>query len=174
MTLPLLVLAVPSLLIGLIGTPVNNVFERFIHAPGEEAAELLAEAAAFDWSEYLILAGASVGVALIGITLASLMYLSHRIDPKALAETFKPLYLFSLNKWYIDDLYDRVIVRGCRRIARQVLEVDYNIVDGAVNLTGFVTLLSGEGLKYFENGRAQFYALVIFMAILGFVILSSA
>jgi len=173
MTLPLLVLAVPSLLLGLMGTPVNNVFERFIHAPGEEAAELLAEAAAFDWGDYFILAGASVGIALIGITLASLMYLRHRIDPKALAETFRPLYLFSLNKWYIDDLYDRVIVRGCRRIARQVLEVDYNIVDGAVNLTGFVTLLSGEGLKYFENGRAQFYALVIFMAILGFVILSS-
>lgn len=174
MTLPLLVLAVPSFLIGLIGTPVDNVFEKFIHAPGHEAAEVIAEATAFNWGEYLTLAGSSVGIALIGITLASLMYLRHRIDPAAIAETLQPLYQFSLHKWYIDDFYNRVIVRGCRRIARQVLEVDYNVVDGAVNLTGFVTLLSGEGLKYFENGRVQFYALVIFTAILGFVILSSA
>jgi NAD(P)H-quinone oxidoreductase subunit 5 len=52
------------------------------------------------------------------------------------------------------------------------MEVDFRIVDGAVNLTGFVTLISGEGLKYFENGRAQFYALIVFAAVLGFVVLS--
>jgi NAD(P)H-quinone oxidoreductase subunit 5 len=50
------------------------------------------------------------------------------------------------------------------------MEVDYRIVDGAVNLTGLATLLSGEGLKYFETGRAQFYALTIFAAVLGIVV----
>lgn len=63
-----------------------------------------------------------------------------------------------------------MFVLGCRRLARQIMEVDYRVVDGAVNLTGLVTVLSGEGLKYFENGRAQFYALIIFAAVLGFVI----
>jgi NAD(P)H-quinone oxidoreductase subunit 5 len=43
-------------------------------------------------------------------------------------------------------------------------------VDGAVNLTGFFTLVSGEALKYLENGRAQFYALIVFGAVLGLVI----
>jgi NAD(P)H-quinone oxidoreductase subunit 5 len=52
------------------------------------------------------------------------------------------------------------------------MEVDFRVVDGAVNLTGLVTLLSGEGLKYFENGRAQFYALIVFGAVLGFVVFS--
>jgi NAD(P)H-quinone oxidoreductase subunit 5 len=41
-----------------------------------------------------------------------------------------------------------------------------------VNLTGLATLLSGEGLKYLENGRAQFYALIVFGAVLGLVIVS--
>jgi NAD(P)H-quinone oxidoreductase subunit 5 len=49
----------------------------------------------------------------------------------------KPLYELSLHKWYFDEIYDQVFVQGLRRIARQVMEVDFRIVDGAVNLTGF-------------------------------------
>jgi NAD(P)H-quinone oxidoreductase subunit 5 len=53
------------------------------------------------------------------------------------------------------------------------MEVDYCVIDGAVNLTGLVTLVSGEGLKYLENGHAQFYALIVFAAVLGLVIVYS-
>jgi NAD(P)H-quinone oxidoreductase subunit 5 len=172
MTFPLMALAVPSVLIGLLGTPFNNLFEAFIHAPSESLAEISEHAAEFELTEFLIMAGNSVGIALIGITLASLMYLSRKIDAGAIAEKIKPLYLFSLNKWYLDDINDWLFVKGLRRLARQVLEVDYRVVDGAVNLTGLVTLVTGEGLKYFENGRAQFYALIVFVAVLGFVIFS--
>jgi NAD(P)H-quinone oxidoreductase subunit 5 len=173
MTLPLVVLAVPSILIGLVGTPFNNLFEGFIHPPSEAVAAATHVVHEFDMTEFLVMGGSSVGIGLIGITLASLMYLQRVINPAKIAAQIKPLYEFSLNKWYIDNLYNNVFVNGCRRLARQVLEVDYNVVDGAVNLTGFVTMLTGEGLKYFENGRAQFYALIIFVALLGFVIFAS-
>jgi NAD(P)H-quinone oxidoreductase subunit 5 len=166
MTLPLVILAVPSALIGLVGTPFNNYFEAFISAPGH-VAELTHE---FDLNEFLIMAGSSVGIGLIGITLASLMYLSRKIDPSAIASKIPALYNLSLNKWYIDDIYNSVFVVGLRRVARQVMEVDYRVVDGAVNLTGLATLLGGEGLKYLETGRAQFYALIIFGAVLGLVV----
>ncbi|MGB3402749.1 MAG: NAD(P)H-quinone oxidoreductase subunit 5 [Microcoleaceae cyanobacterium] len=172
MTFPLMALAVPSVLIGLLGTPFNNLFEAFIHAPSETLAEISEHAAEFELTEFLIMAGNSVGIALIGITLASLMYLRHKIDAGAIAEKIKPLYLFSLNKWYLDEINDFLFVKGLRRLARQVLEVDYRVVDGAVNLTGLVTLVTGEGLKYFESGRAQFYALIVFVAVLGFVVFS--
>jgi NAD(P)H-quinone oxidoreductase subunit 5 len=172
MTFPLMALAIPSVLIGLLGTPFNNLFEAFIHAPSESLAEISEHAAEFELTEFLIMAGNSVGIALIGITLASLMYLSRKIDAGAIAEKIKPLYLFSLNKWYLDEINDFLFVKGLRRLARQVLEVDYRVVDGAVNLTGLVTLVTGEGLKYFENGRAQFYALIVFVAVLGFVVFS--
>ncbi|RUR74401.1 oxidoreductase [Nostoc sp. PCC 7120 = FACHB-418] len=170
MTLPLLILAIPSMLIGLVGTPYNNYFERFIFSPTESLAEVLEKAAEFDPNEFYIMAGGSVGVSLIGITLASLMYLQRKIDPAAIAAKIKPLYELSLNKWYFDDIYHRVFVLGLRRLARQVMEVDFRVVDGAVNLTGFFTLVSGEGLKYLENGRVQFYALIVFGAVLGLVI----
>ncbi|AFY67424.1 NAD(P)H-quinone oxidoreductase subunit 5 [Geitlerinema sp. PCC 7407] len=171
MTLPLVVLAVPSMLIGLLGTPFGNYFEAFVHPPTEAIAHV-AEAEAVNWTEFLIMAGNSVGIALIGITLASLMYLRGKIDPGAIANKIKPLYNLSRNKWYLDEINDVLFVKGSRRLARQVLEVDSKVVDGLVNLAGFVTLVTGEGLKYFENGRAQFYALIVFVAVLGLVIFS--
>ncbi len=170
MALPLVVLAIPSIFIGLVGTPYNNYFERFIYSPTESLAEVIEKAAEFDPHEFYIMAGSSVGISLIGITLASLMYLMRKIDPDAIAQKLKPLYELSLNKWYFDDIYYRVFVLGLRRVARQVMEVDFRVVDGAVNLTGFFTLVSGEGLKYLENGRVQFYALIVFGAVLGLVI----
>ncbi|MEY2985583.1 MAG: dehydrogenase subunit 5, Involved in fixation, partial [Cyanobacteriota bacterium] len=169
MTFPLMALAVPSVLIGLLGRPWANQFEAFIHAPGE----MVEQAAEFEWAEFLIMAGNSIGIALIGITLASLMYWQHKLKPQAIADKLPALYQLSLNKWYFDTIYDRIFVQGSRRLARQIMEVDYKVIDGAVNLTGLVTLVSGEGLKYLENGRAQFYALIVFGAVLGFVIVFS-
>jgi NAD(P)H-quinone oxidoreductase subunit 5 len=172
MTLPLLLLAVPSALVGLVGMPFDNYFEEFIHPSHVAVAEAAVEAEAFNWTEFLVMGGSSVGIALIGITIASLMYLRGKIDAAAIAQKIKPLYELSLNKWYFDDIYHKVFVLGLRRMARQVMEVDFRVVDGAVNLTGLATLLSGEGLKYFENGRVQFYALILFAAVLGLVIAS--
>jgi NAD(P)H-quinone oxidoreductase subunit 5 len=165
MTLPLVVLAVPSAVIGLVGTPFHNYFGEFIHAPG--AVEAAHE---FDMMEFLIMGGNSVGIALIGITLASFMYLQKKINPREIADKIPTLYQLSLNKWYFDNIYTQIFVTGLRRLARQVMEVDYRVVDGAVNITGLATLLGGEGLKYFENGRAQFYALIFFGAILIMVV----
>lgn len=166
MTLPLVVLAIPSMAIGLLGMPFNNRFEAFIYAPGEANAALEA-AAEFEWQEFLIMAGNSVGIALIGITLASLMYRTRSVDPSAIANRFPSLYEFSLNKWFIDDFYERTVIKGCRRIARQVLEVDFKVVDGVVNFTGFMAVVTGEGLKYLESGRTQFYLFFIFIAVIG-------
>jgi len=174
MTLPLMVLAVPSILVGLVGTPFGNYFEAFIHPPGEvvEAVTGIGIQPGFEWKEFLTMAGSSVGIGLIGISLAVMMYLRHSLDPEAIAQRIQPLYRLSLNKWYIDDIYDVAFVKGSRRLAKQVLEVDVRIVDGLVNLAGFVTLVTGEGLKYLENGRAQFYALIVFGAVLGLVLVS--
>lgn len=177
MTLPLMTLAIPSVLVGLVGTPFANYFEAFIFPPGEEVTELVTEVvmidmAEFEWSEFLIMGGSSVGIALIGITVASLMYLTRKLDAEAIAQKIQSLYQLSLNKWYFDEIYDVLFVQGSRRLARQVMEVDFRIVDGAVNLTGFIAVITGEGLKYFENGRAQFYALIVFGAVLGLVIAS--
>ena len=79
-----------------------------------------------------------------------------------LSKKYPQINSFLQNKWYLDDINEKIFVQGSRKLAREVLEVDAKVVDGVVNLTGLLTLGSGEGLKYFETGRAQFYALIVF------------
>jgi NAD(P)H-quinone oxidoreductase subunit 5 len=167
MASPLAILAIPSVLIGLLGTPWHSRFAQLLNP--EEAAHL---ASHFSWSEFLPLAGASVAVSLIGISLAVLTYYLRRWDLGTnVAARFPSLNAFLANKWYLDAINDVVFVQGSRRLARQVLEVDSKVVDGVVNLTGLLTLGSGEGLKYFETGRAQFYALIVFGGVIAMVVL---
>jgi len=170
MAMPLAVLAVPSVLIGLLGTPWHSRFAELLDP--HEAAEM---AERFSWSEFLPLAGASVAISVAGISLAVLAYYLHRIDlGKAVAARFPAVNAFFANKWYLDAINDKIFVQGSRKLARQVLEVDSKVVDGVVNLTGLLTLGSGEGLKYFETGRAQFYALIVFGGVIAMVVLFSA
>jgi NAD(P)H-quinone oxidoreductase subunit 5 len=170
MAAPLAVLAVPSVLIGLLGTPWNSRFAALLN-PGE-AAEM---AEHFSWGEFLPLAGASVTISVIGITVAVLAYALHKLDlATAVAARFPTINAFLANKWYLDAINDRLFVKGSRKLARQVLEVDAKVVDGVVNLTGLLTLGSGEGLKYFETGRAQFYALIVFGGVIALVLLFSS
>jgi NAD(P)H-quinone oxidoreductase subunit 5 len=170
MAAPLVVLAVPSVLIGLLGTPWNSRFGNLIDPV--EAAEV---AEHFSWGEFLPLAGASVAISSLGIGLAVVAYALHRIDlGTAVAGRFPAINRFLANKWYLDAINEKLFVQGSRRLARQVLDVDSKVVDGVVNLTGLLTLGSGEGLKYFETGRVQFYALIVFGGVIGLVLLFGA
>jgi NAD(P)H-quinone oxidoreductase subunit 5 len=170
MALPLVVLAVPSVLIGLLGMPWNSRFAALVDP--HEAAEMAEQ---FSWQDFLPLAGSSVAISVAGISLAVLAYALHRIDlGQAVAARFPAINRFLVNKWYLDAINDKLFVKGSRKIARKVLDVDSKVVDGVVNLTGLLTLGSGEGLKYFETGRAQFYALIVFGGVIAMVVLFGA
>ena len=105
----------------------------------------------------------------------ALAYALRKIDlGTTVAARFPTINAFLANKWYLDAINDKLFVQGSRKLARSVLEVDSKVVDGVVNLTGLVTLGSGEGLKYFETGRAQFYALIVFGGVIALVVLFGA
>ena len=158
MTFPLVFLSVPSVIIGFIGLPWDS---KFAHLLDPEEAEIAS--GAFELKEFLPLAIASVLIAAIGITIAYKAYFSKNINLSIIfAERFPKINKFLSSKWYLDDINEKLFVKGSRKLAKEVLEVDSKVVDGVVNLTGLVTLGSGEGLKYFETGRAQFYALIVF------------
>jgi NAD(P)H-quinone oxidoreductase subunit 5 len=113
-----------------------------------------------------------VAISVAGITVAVLAYALHRLDlATSVAARFPVVNRFLANKWYLDAINEKIFVQGSRRLARQVLDVDSRVVDGVVNLTGLLTLGSGEGLKYLETGRAQFYALIVFGGVIGLVVL---
>ena len=170
MTFPLVFLAVPSVIIGFIGLPWDSKFANLL-----DPEEALIALESFELKEFLPLAIASVLIASVGIGIAYQAYFARKIDLSILfAQRFPSINNFLSNKWYLDDINEKLFVKGSRKLAKEVLEVDSKVVDGVVNLTGLVTLGSGEGLKYFETGRAQFYALIVFggvillVAIFGF------
>ncbi len=170
MTFPLLFLAVPSVIIGFMGLPWDSKIANLLDPEEAETA-----AKAFELKEFLPLAIASVLIASAGIIIAYQAYFAKKINLSVLfAEQFPSINRFLSNKWYLDDINEKLFVKGSRKLAKEVLEVDSKVVDGVVNLTGLITLGSGEGLKYFETGRAQFYALIVFggvillVAIFGF------
>ncbi len=170
MTFPLVFLAVPSVIIGFMGFPWDSKFANLL-----DPEEALIAIESFELKEFLPLAIASVFIASIGITIAYQAYFAKKINLSILfAQRFPTVNKFLSNKWYLDDINEKLFVKGSRKLAKEVLEVDSKVVDGVVNLTGLVTLGSGEGLKYFETGRAQFYALIVFggvillVAIFGF------
>ena len=67
--------------------------------------------------------------------------------------------------FYIDRLYRITIVPLVRGLSEAGIWIDRHVIDGAVNLVGFVTLFGGESLKYSNSGRSQFYILTILLTL---------
>jgi len=178
MTVPLILLAIPSALLGLlIGLPPENgliagwlrpVFEESTRLAGhEETYQLLGIDGA------LLLA--SVTVAVVGIVIAWRLFgveldgLRRAPDPEAVRElsTRVPfLYRASLNKWWFDDLNDLLFIRIGGRVAAGFWWFDRVIVDGTVNSIGSLTILGGRELRRVQTGRVQNYALGIALGLI--------
>lgn len=74
---------------------------------------------------------------------------------------WQPLQQFLAYDFQIAKLYELTVGAGVSQISRLASWFDRFVVDGAVNLVGLATLLSGESLKYNTSGRYQFYMLTI-------------
>lgn len=142
MALPLVVLAVPSLAAGWLG---NEWFIR---------EELNIE----------VLTASTLAVA-AGFASAVLIYI-FKWFPKSVTEVLAPVRTVLENRFYLDDLYNQLFGRGMQGIGVVVAWFDRNIVDGLVNFVSVVTLAGGEGLKYLETGRTQFYLLVVCISVI--------
>jgi NADH-quinone oxidoreductase subunit L len=120
MTVPLILLAVGAVLAGAVFYEpfVGHHFQDFWRAAIRIAPENQAMEAAHDvalWVKLLpVLMGAS------GIALAYLLYMVFPTVPAQLAERFRGVYLFLLNKWYFDEIYDRLFVRPAMRLGQML------------------------------------------------------
>jgi NADH-quinone oxidoreductase subunit L len=163
MTVPLIILALLSVVGGLIlGVPPEHGWiHRFlgavvghgvIHtASGVAEAASMVEAhgggGAFHALDALLMA-ISVMVGVLGWGLAWFMY-TKRIDiPDRLAERYTDLYELLLNKYWVDELYEFVFVRGAKALANVFWGFDERVVDGAVNGASHLIIQSSE-----ESGR---------------------
>jgi NADH-quinone oxidoreductase subunit L len=107
---------------------------------------------------------------LIGFGLAWLFYIRDPSLPRRLATQQRPLYLFLLNKWYFDELYDVIFVRPAKWLGGFLWKRgDGNVIDGSLNgvamgIIPFFTRLAGRA----QSGYLFHYA---FAMVLGIVVL---
>ena len=165
MVLPLIILAIPSCLLGLINTPWNPQLSYYFLVP-----EITNTIEIIPTSEFLSVAGSSVAVTALGFCFAFVLYSSKNtpLQSNIIKSPILNLYWLSKNKWYIDDIYTMFIMRSHRKIAQVILWIDQNIVDGLVYSVGWTSLLTGEMLRYIENGRLSSYLITF---IIGFLFL---
>ena len=106
----------------------------------------------------------SLLMAISGILLAFTMYQWKKISADKLAEKLKPLYNFSLNKWYFDELYHKTFVAGTLALSSMVAWIDRVIIDGIVDGSATVTKAVSTFTGKFDNIVVD--GLVNFMAYL--------
>jgi NADH-quinone oxidoreductase subunit L len=211
MTVPLMALAVGAIVAGFVGIPAalggGNAIEHFLepsftaehHEPG--AAGETAQNEGEHGTEHvssateLRLMGFSVLVAVAGIMLARKFYISSPEISDRLATQWSGAHRTLSNKYYVDELYNATVISGTFASGRGLWAVDRRVVDGAVNGTGWITIISAwfsgltdrtvvdgavnlvgriceEGSFWFrklQTGLVQNYALLMLFGVFAFV-----
>jgi NADH-quinone oxidoreductase subunit L len=156
MTVPLVILAVLAVAAGFIYPPASGGFAAWL-----TGAELGGHA---NWTVMILsnLAG------IAGLALGWLIYARGTI-PRDLVSARAPGVVRMLaKKYYIDEFYEGVIVRGLRGLGCLLLAIDRYIVDGAVMLSAAIVRGVGNAGTRLQNGQLQTYGLI---TLLGFVII---
>jgi NADH-quinone oxidoreductase subunit L len=82
---------------------------------------------------------AAITAAVLGILLATMVYLWNTVSPHVLAEKLRPLYSLSWHKWWFDELYDFLFVRPTLAIGRFVAVVlDRGLIDGIIHAFAWI------------------------------------
>ena len=209
MTVPLMALAVGAIVAGFVGLPpvlggVNAIgtflapsFTAPVASHGAAAAAHGAEAHHIARSAEFGLMAFSVAIGVLGIFLAYRFYVKDPSIAERLAQRWAGAHRVLSNKYYVDEAYDATVINGTLASARGLWTVDRNVVDGAVNGTGKITVvtswLSGltdrsvvDGLvnavaaviqetsftfRRLQTGLVQNYALLMLFGVFAFVTL---
>jgi NADH-quinone oxidoreductase subunit L len=209
MTFTLQVLAVGAIVAGLVGIPAalggGNALEHFLEPSftaqhegghGAEMAEGEHETRPHvSRGEEIGLMAFSVLIAALGIGLAQRFYVSRPEIAERLATEWAGPHRLLSNKYYVDELYNATVIsgtfaagRGLWTFDRQVVDgavngtsrvtvissffsglTDRTVVDGLVNLVGWIVQESSHVFRRFQTGLVQNYALLMLFGIFAFV-----
>ncbi len=177
MTLPLVLLAVgavaagwvgiPPLLGGTIGIEHSDKFGAFL-APVVGHPHASVHTHAEEWA----VMGLSVLLAISGILAARYCYLKNPELPVKIGEKFKFAYRVLWNKYYVDELYDCIIVKPTFWVARNIIVgiTDGKIIEGVVNGVPAAIGRFSESFRKIQTGFTHHYAMVMAFGLLAIAI----
>ena len=156
MVIPLIVLAVLSVIGGYLGFPGHSWLEGWLEPiVGGGAAE---EHGAIQYIMMLL----SVLIGLVGIGLGYYLYVVKPEIPKKIHSSFGAIYKVLFNKYYVDELYEAILVNPIHQLAKACWKyIDVIIVDGSVLALGRIARFAGEVTRQAQTGALQVYAVFI-------------
>ncbi len=200
MAIPLIILAIGSIVAGYVGIPHalggHNAIEGFLEpafevhqtaggeatAAAEPAAPATTEASPValagqsetghatgavpgDIATERMLMAISTGIAVAGIGIAMFFWLRRPSAPAALARQFSGVHRLLLNKYYVDEIYNAVIVQPIKQVSTGALwkGVDAGVIDGSVNGVGAGVQSLSSSLRRLQTGSIRTYAASLFL-----------
>ena len=168
MTLPLVVLAVPSALIGWLLFSTNWLAHFLSATPSLTAAAVANTATPHVFHVNLAIQGTLA--AAIGIVVAAIGYLGRRSDGPLLERFLGPLGTLFAEKFYFDQLYAALVVRPLEGLAFVAALFDRYVIDGAVDAIASAPGSLGSIIRRSQSGLMQRYALAGVMGVLTIVV----
>jgi NADH-quinone oxidoreductase subunit L len=190
MATALVVLALGSIVAGWVGVPHalkgHNEIEAFLEPSFE--AHAMAPATEFQVTEgrpgvsgpaaggheapavgegtELLLMGVSTGLAFAGIGLAAYFWLKNRAAVERIARSFAPVHTLLLNKYYVDELYDALVVSPIKVMSVGLWKgADAVLIDGSVNGVGQAVQRTSAVLRLLQSGSVRAYAASLFFGV---------
>jgi NADH-quinone oxidoreductase subunit L len=158
MLVPLMILAVLSLVGGLVG--IGNRFEHFLDPVfgSGDVAEAAGQAASRGTESLLM--GISVLIAFLGLALAWVLYVSKPYLPQKIADSLGSFYNTVLHKYYVDEIYAALFVKplieGSTRILWQ--GVDRKVIDNSINDAAEGAKHVSDEVRHMQSGNLRSYA----------------
>jgi NADH-quinone oxidoreductase subunit L len=177
MTVPLMVLAVFSILAGWLSIPKalggSEAFDHYLEPVFGQSQSLLTSSAAIvpHQANDVMLMAMSLVAAGLGILIAWWFYLKSPGVPEQLAATFSGLYQTLVNKYWVDEFYNWLIVRPIAVGSDKVLwqRVDTGMIDGAVNGSAEAASDLGRILRRMQSGEIRSYAAWVLAGAVGWI-----
>jgi NAD(P)H-quinone oxidoreductase subunit 5 len=176
MVLPLILLSIPTVLIGFLGAPLPNGIPNSSILSHWLYTDTLSASVEHGWSTFIIDALPSIAIGLFGSSIAWSLYgpqvkrfakNNSLLDPDGdgwIKPILSAIYSWSLRRAYIDEIYENTLVKWTRQLSYVLSWFDQWCIDGLINVSGLLFLFSGEGIRYTESGKIANYIFILTLA----------